>query len=74
MTKNSRQTTLENKKSVRGEIKSIFHHFRSAFSYQKLYQTLECAFKHNFKNCINPLVYVLFSITAIIFQHSVFFS
>ena len=77
ITKKSRQKLkyTKNKKIFYwGEIKSIFHHFWSAFSCQKLYQTLECAFKHNFKNCINPLVHVLFSITAIIFQHSVFVS
>ena len=36
---------LENEKSFYGEIKSIFHHFWRSFSYQKLSQPLECAFK-----------------------------
>ena len=35
---------LENKKSFKGEIKSIFHLFERAFRCQKLSQTLECAF------------------------------
>ena len=35
---------LENEKSFWGEIKSIFHHFKRAFSCQKLYQTWESAF------------------------------
>ena len=47
MTKNSRQNFkyLEYKKSFQSEMKSIFHHFQRDFSYQKLSQTWECAFK-----------------------------
>ena len=47
MRKKSRQKLryLENEKSFLGEIKSIFHHFLRAFSYQKSSQTLECGFK-----------------------------
>ena len=34
----------ENEKSFWGEIKSIFHHFKRAFSCQKLSQNWECVF------------------------------
>ena len=39
---------LQNEKSFSGEIKSIFHLFKRAFSRQNLSQTRECAFKHLF--------------------------
>ena len=47
MSKKSRQKLkhLENEKSCCGEIKSIFHLFKSAFSCQKLSQTWECSIK-----------------------------
>ena len=38
---------LENEKSFQREVKSIFWHFQRAFSCQKLYQILECAFMSN---------------------------
>ena len=46
MTKKSRQKLkyLKNEKRFYGEIKSIFHHFKRAFSCQKLSQTWEWAF------------------------------
>ena len=49
MTKKSRQRLkyLENKKSFKSGIKSIFYHFYRAFLCQKLSQTLEYAFQHN---------------------------
>ena len=47
MTKIAKQKLkyLENEKRFKGETKNIFHHFKRAFSCQKLSQTLECAFK-----------------------------
>ena len=36
------------KKGFWGEIKSIFHHFLRLFSWQKLPQVLECAFKFSY--------------------------
>ena len=47
ITKNSRRNFkyVEYKKSFQSEMKSIFHHFQRDFSYQKLSQTWEYAFK-----------------------------
>ena len=47
MTKKSRQKFkyLENKNIFSGEIKSIFHNFQMAFSFQKLAETWEFTFK-----------------------------
>ena len=47
MTKNSEQKLkyLKNKKSFSGEIKIIFHHFQSIFSWQDLSQAWECNFR-----------------------------
>ena len=47
MTKKSRQKLkyLENEKSFKGQLKSIFHHFLMALSCQQLSQILECSFK-----------------------------
>ena len=44
--KKSRQKVKypENKKSFKGEVKSIFHQFEGAFSCQKLSQTWKCVF------------------------------
>ena len=39
---------LENEKSFSGEIKCNFNLFLRAFIYQKLSQTLECAFLKNY--------------------------
>ena len=47
MTKKSEQKFkyLTNKKSIWGEIKSIFYHLQKSFSCQKLLQTWGCVFK-----------------------------
>ena len=56
MIENSRQKFkyLENEKRFYGEIKSIFHHFKRAFRYQKMPQTWECIF--------NPFVPITLSL------------
>ena len=66
MTRTSRQKIryLENKKSFCGEIKSIFQHFKKAFSCQKLSQTWECAC--NTRASLRNISCVLLNLTRIL--------